>query len=76
MLPKTSLIDLLDDACQQAIVAQRSGRRLTALRLSSVMFQVVKREKERDFAFGNGFFLLGLPVVEARELRADQVELA
>jgi hypothetical protein len=76
MLPTTSLIDLLDDACQQAIAAQRSGRRLTQVRLPPTMFQVVKHEKARDFAFGNAFMLLGLPVVEAPELRPDQVELA
>jgi hypothetical protein len=76
MLPKTSLIDLLDDACQQAIAAQRSGRRLTELRLPSTMFHVVQHAKARDFAFGNAFFLLGLPVVESPELRPDQVELA
>jgi hypothetical protein len=76
MLPTTSLIDLLDDACQQAIAAQRAGRRLTQVRLPPTMFQVVKHEKARDFAFGNPFLLLGLPVVEAPELRPDQVELA
>jgi hypothetical protein len=76
MVPSTSLIDLLDDACQQAIAAQRSGRRLTELRLPPAIYQLVKHEKARDFAFGNAFFLLGLPVVEAPELRADQVELA
>jgi hypothetical protein len=76
MLPTTSLIDLLDDACQQAIAAQRSGRCLTQVRLPPTMFQVVKHEKARDFAFGNAFMLLGLPVVEAPELRPDQVELA
>jgi hypothetical protein len=76
MLPTTSLIDLLDDACQQAIAAQRSGRRLTQVRLPPAMFEVVKHEKARDFAFGNAFMLLGLPVVEAPELRPDQVELA
>jgi hypothetical protein len=76
MLPTTSLIDLLDDACQQAITAQRSGRRLTQVRLPPTMFQLVRQEKARDFGFGNPFLLLGLPVVEAPELRPDQVELA
>jgi hypothetical protein len=75
MLPRTSLIDLLDDACQQAVAAQRTGRRLSALRLPPVMFELVKHEKARDFAFGNSFMLLGLPVVEDPELRPDQVEL-
>ena len=76
MLPRTSLIDLLDDACQQAIAAQRTGRRLSAMRLPPAMFQLVKHEKARDFAFGNPFMLLGLPVVEAPELAPDQVELS
>ena len=76
MLPRTSLIDLLDDACQQAIAAQRTGRRLSAIRLPPAMFQLVKHEKARDFAFGNPFMLLGLPVVEAPELAPDEVELS
>ncbi len=76
MLPRTSLIDLLDDACQQAIAAQRTGRRLSAMRLPPAMFELVKHEKARDFAFGNPFMLLGLPVVEAPELAPDQVELS
>jgi hypothetical protein len=75
MLPRTSLIDLLDDACQQAVAAQRTGRRLSALRLPPAMFELVKQQKARDFAFGNAFMLLGLPVVEGPELRTDQVEL-
>jgi len=75
MLPQTSLIDLLDDACQQAITAQRAGHRLGALRLPPPMFELVRHEKARDFAFGNQFMLLGLPVVEAPELAPDQVEL-
>jgi hypothetical protein len=50
MLPRTSLIDLLDDACQQAVAAQRTGRRLSALRLPPVMFELVKHEK-RETSF-------------------------
>jgi hypothetical protein len=76
MLPRTSLIDLLDDACQQAIVAQRAGRQLTQLRLAPAMFRALEAEKARDRAFGNAVMLLGLPVVEAPDLRPDQVELA
>ena len=75
MLPRTSLIDLLDDACRQAIAAQRTGRRLSAIRLPPARFELVKHEKARDFAFGNPFMLLGLPVIEAPELAPDQVEL-
>jgi hypothetical protein len=75
MLPQTSLIDLLDDACQQAITAQRAGRRVSALRLPPAMFELVRQEKARDFGFSNQFMLLGLPVIEAPELAPDQVEL-
>ncbi len=76
MLPRTSLIDVLDDACQQAIVAQRAGRRLSQMRLSPTMFRLVEQAKARDRSFGNQVMLLGLPVVEAPELRRNQVELA
>jgi hypothetical protein len=76
VLPRTSLIDVLDEACQQAIVAQRSGRRLSQMRLSPTMFRLVEQAKVRDRSFGNEVMLLGLPVIEAPELRTDQVELA
>lgn len=76
MLPRTSLVDVLDDACQQAIVAQRAGLRLNQVRLSPAMFRMVEHAKARDIGFGNTLMLLGLPVIEAPELQADQVELA
>jgi hypothetical protein len=76
VLPATSLIDVLDEACQQAVVAQRAGRRLSHLRLSPAMFRVVQDAKARDVGFGNTIMLLGLPIVEAPDLRIEQVELA
>ena len=39
------------------------------------MFRMVEHAKGRDTAFGNQVMLLGLPVLEAPELRPEQVEL-